>query len=57
MGGFPFQNNPKNLDPSYKMDVDFWDCFLKGQNHLIAEFHKTDLVICQMYFCSLFSYF
>ena len=21
-----FQNNPKNLDPSYKMDLDFWDC-------------------------------
>ena len=19
---FPFQNNPKNLDPSYKMDLD-----------------------------------
>ena len=27
--GFPFQNNPKNLDQSYKMDLDFWDCFLK----------------------------
>ena len=23
---FDFQNNPKNLDPSYKMDLDFWDC-------------------------------
>ena len=23
---FSFQNNPKNLDPSYKMDLDFWDC-------------------------------
>ena len=23
---FPFQNNPKNLDPSYKMDLDLWDC-------------------------------
>ena len=21
-----FQNNPKNLDPSYKMDLDLWDC-------------------------------
>ena len=20
-----FQNNPKNLDPSYKMDLDLWD--------------------------------
>ena len=24
---FHFQNNPKNLDPSYKMDLDLWDCF------------------------------
>ena len=23
---FSFQNNPKNLDPSYKMDLGFWDC-------------------------------
>ena len=25
----PFLNNPKDLDPSYKMDKDFWDCFGK----------------------------
>ena len=24
---FPFQNNPKNLDLSYKMDLDLSDCF------------------------------
>ena len=24
-----FQNNPKNLDPSYKMDIDLWDCLGK----------------------------
>ena len=23
----PFLNNPKNLDPSFKMDLEFWDCF------------------------------
>ena len=23
---FPFQNDPNNLDPSYKMDLDLWDC-------------------------------
>ena len=23
---FPFQNNPKDLDPSYKMDLDLLDC-------------------------------
>ena len=21
-----FRNNPKNLNPSYKMDLDLWDC-------------------------------
>ena len=21
-----FQNNPKDLDPSYKKDLDLWDC-------------------------------
>ena len=24
---FTFQNNPKALDPSNKMDLDLWDCF------------------------------
>ena len=24
---FSFQNNPKILHPSYKMDLDHWDCF------------------------------
>ena len=24
-GVFSFQNNPKDLDPSYKMDLDLWD--------------------------------
>ena len=23
---FSFQNNPKNLDPSYKTNLDLWDC-------------------------------
>ena len=26
MEAFPFQNKPKNLDPSYKTDLDFWEC-------------------------------
>ena len=25
--GFPFLNNPKNLDLSYKIDLDYLDCF------------------------------
>ena len=24
--GFSPQKNPKNLDPSYKIDLDLWDC-------------------------------
>ena len=24
---FTFQNNPKDLDPSFKTDLDFGDCF------------------------------
>ena len=23
----PILNNPKDLDPSYKMDLDLWGCF------------------------------
>ena len=23
----PFENNPKNLDLSFKTDLDVWDCF------------------------------
>ena len=23
----PFQDNPEDQDPSYKMDLDLWDCF------------------------------
>ena len=32
----PFLNNPKGLDPSYKMDLDFWDCFGRKNLHLIT---------------------
>ena len=34
----PFLNNPKDLDPSYKMDLDLWDCLGKEKNsRLITE--------------------
>ena len=26
IGVLPFLNNPKDLDLSYKTDLDFWDC-------------------------------
>ena len=34
----PFQNNLKDLDPSYKMDLDLWDCFgivLEGKKSVL----------------------
>ena len=27
LGILPFQNNSRDLDPSYKMDLDFWNYF------------------------------
>ena len=42
---FSFQNNPKDLDPSYKTDLDLWDCLGMGKIGIIARFHRTDLVI------------
>ena len=33
----PFQNNLKDLDPSYKTDLDLWDCFGRKKVHLISE--------------------
>ena len=29
MGVFPSQNNHKNLDPFFKGNQDFWDCFIR----------------------------
>ena len=41
---FLFLNNPKNLDPSYKMDLGLWDCL--GRVKLITKFHRCCYVIC-----------
>ena len=38
---FSFQNYPKNLDPSNKMDLNLLDF-----RNYHAKFHKTDLIIC-----------
>ena len=37
----PIQNNKKNLDPFYTLDLDFWDCFRREKLHLLAEFGKN----------------
>ena len=39
---FSFQNNPKNQDLSYKMDLDFWDFLGRNKTRIIAKFHRTD---------------
>ena len=39
------QNNPKNLDPSLKMDLDL-GLFRKGKTLILAKFQRTDVVIC-----------
>ena len=39
-----FQNNPKNLDPSYKMDLDLGK-FRKGKTRIIAQFHRFRLFV------------
>ena len=36
IGVFPFLNNLKDLDPSYKTDLDFWDCFGRGKLCIIC---------------------
>ena len=41
---FSFQNNPKSLDPSYKMGLDLGD-FLEICNSYYSEI-SLDLVIC-----------
>ena len=35
--GLPFLKNPKDLDLSDKMDLDFWDCFGRKKHCLISE--------------------
>ena len=34
---FYFQNNPKNLDLSYKTDLDLWDCL--GRVKVVLQQH------------------
>ena len=41
---FSFRNNSKNLDPSYKMDLDLWDSLGRVKLVFTAKFHWTDLV-------------
>ena len=42
---FFFQNGPKNLDPSYKMDLDYFGIALDGKAQSHGRFCKTDIDI------------
>ena len=44
---FFLPNYPKNLDPSFKTDLDFW-IVLEGKIHFIVDFNKTDLDILSL---------
>ena len=39
---FPFQNNPKDRDPSYEMDLDLWDCL--GRVKLVLQQNFIGLI-------------
>ena len=36
-GIFPFQYRPKNLEPSYKTDLEFLDCFAREKVLLLTS--------------------
>ena len=42
---FSFHYIPKDLDLSYKTDLDLWDCLGRVKIGIIAKFHRTDSVI------------
>ena len=42
-----FLNNPKDLDPSYKTDLDLWDYFGRKKLRLIIEeIRYNNLLLC-----------
>ena len=49
----PFPNNPKELDLSYKTDLDFWDCFGRKKfcqiNREIWYFYISQSIYCFYY--------
>ena len=40
----PFLNSPRDLDPSYKMDLDFWDCFGRKLNPSYNRRNKVSVL-------------
>ena len=43
---FSLPKQTKDLDVSFKMDLNLWDCFGWKETHSKAKFCRTDLVIC-----------
>ena len=43
--GFTLPNNPKDLDPSDKTDLDFWDCF--GRKNTLSYKRRNTVTISQ----------
>ena len=43
---FSLQNNLKDLDQSYKTDLDLWDCLGRIKRGIVAKLRRTDFVIC-----------
>ena len=40
------QNNPKNLDPSHKTDLDLWDCLGRVKSILQQNCIRLILIMC-----------
>ena len=49
----PFLNNSKDLDPSYKMDLDLWVCFGRTKLCLITE-EIWYVLYCIIFYCILY---
>ena len=45
--GFPFQNDPRDLYPSYKMDQGLWDCL--GRETAVSKLNYMPAVILEDY--------
>ena len=45
----PFLNNPKDLDLSYKMDLDLWDCF--GRKKTLSYNLRNTVDVCKHLTC------
>ena len=40
---------PKDLDPSYKTDLDFWDCFWKEKTASISQRKTVEKIVWERY--------